>query len=116
MKKTTLITLLMFFSGISYAENAWYDGKISRIMTSGPDGSFIIYIDNADIKNTCRNEKILFHAGKMGEGRTKAALSMALSAFLSGMEYGVVVDLPEVGGNCTASETSGAGARISSDQ
>ncbi len=49
----------------------------------------------------------------MGVERTKAALSLAMTALVSGKQFGVVVDLPPTpGAVCSASSTSTQGAGI----
>lgn len=113
--KIGLIFSIVVFLGSSnaFAVNAWYYGKVNQIITSGSDGSFIIYTDNISIKNTCIHNRVNFRVSDMGVERTKAALTMALTAFTSNKEWAVVIDLPvEPESVCYASSTASQGAGI----
>lgn len=105
-----ILTILL--SGSANAANSWYWGEVNRVLTLGSDGSFLIYIDNSTIVENCAHERIVFQVSDMGSERTKAALTMAMTAFVSGKLYGVVVDLPSAGNVCYASATSTQGAGL----
>ncbi len=114
MKLKMLTGLLLMLSLSSAgAVNSWYWGEVTRIRTLQNDGSFMIYVDNPDIKNICQYDRVFFQVSDMGAERTKAALSMALTAFTSGKTWGVVIDLPTAPESiCYASATSTQGAGI----
>lgn len=112
MNRYLLFLLLIAFNTNVYSDNHWYWGEISRISTLGDDGSFEIYLDNQDIVSRCLYDRVYFKASDMGLERTKAALSMALSAFVAGKSWGVVIDLPETEQACYASPTASQGAGI----
>lgn len=113
MKKICLALLMTLFSSMSLASNGWYYGKVTQIQTLTADGSFIVYIDNAEIISNCQYGRVRFMVADMGLERTKAALSMALAAFSMGKEFGVVVDIDESTDSvCFASKTAGQGAGI----
>ena len=112
--RLSLVTLVLSAASIAPASagNAWYWGQITQVITSEPDGSFIVYIDNADLLSTCAYDRVNFLVSDMGPERTKAALSMVLMAFAAGKEYGVVVNLPPAGNECFASRTATQGAGV----
>lgn len=112
MKLFISIVFCLFSLTLS-AQNAWYWGNVTQIITIEDDGSFLVYVDNATLKSTCRHQRVSFKVSDMGAERTKAALSMALTAFSSGKRYGVVVDLPADNEVCSvpASASQGAGIR-----
>lgn len=114
LKKATGIAamLAILVSGSTNAGNSWHWGKVSKIQTLDSDGSFLLYTDNSEINQTCAYDRVEFRVTDMGIDRTKAALSMAMTAMVSGVEYGVVVDLPSSGEICYASPTSTQGAGI----
>lgn len=95
-----------------YAVNAWYEGTVTNLQTLGPDGSFIVRIDNQTIKDDCLHSRISFRVQDMGYERTKIAFSMALAAFASGKTYGVVVNITTANEICYASATASQGAGI----
>lgn len=107
-----LLTLALSFSAQAFAGNAWYWGKVTLIETLNPDGSFLVYLDNASIKNVCLHDRVQFNVSEMGAERTQAAMTMALTAFISGREWGVVLDLPATEEVCHASPTATQGAGI----
>jgi len=112
MKKfLSLIALLL--SNAVLAGNAWYEGKVTNIITLSEDGSFTVYLDNPDIKNTCKSKRVNFKVVDMGVERTKLAFTMAITALTADRTWGVVVDLPTtVGTICNASSTASQGALI----
>ncbi|WP_444996217.1 hypothetical protein [Aliikangiella sp. IMCC44359] len=112
MKKYLFFLLAALVSLNVQAGNAWYWGKVIQINTSGNDGSFEILIDNPNIENFCSDKLVFFKASNMGAERTKAALSLAVAAFMGGKEWGVVVDLPSSVNRCDASPTASQGAGI----
>jgi hypothetical protein len=98
----------------SYAVNAWYWGKATQILTYGADGSFIVYVDNTDIGDVCFGSRINVLVENLGAERTKAAMSIALSAFHSGKSIGVVLDLPTTPDTvCEVPASSSQGVGIS---
>lgn len=107
-----LFFLLIVMVGQSSAANDWYYGQVTNVTTLSNDGSFMVYLDNASIKNTCAYDRVNFRVRDMGSERTKAALAMALLAYSTGKQYGIVVDLPAVGLACYASKTTAQGAAI----
>lgn len=112
MKRLFLLILLGLNSFSVFAGNAWYWGKVTSIQTLTADGSFHIYIENQSIKDFCQYNRVDFMVADMGVERTKAALSMALAAFSSSKEWGVVVHLPTSEAVCRASATASQGAGI----
>ncbi|WP_102796413.1 hypothetical protein [Bowmanella denitrificans] len=106
------VLFFMLFAFCSYAENAWYWGKVTTLITSGPDGSFQVHLENQDIKSKCTNGVVYFKVSHMGLERTKLAYAMGLAALTSGREWGVVVDLPNNGAMCFASSTASQGAGL----
>ena len=112
MTKYVLFLLTFFVTVSAQASDAWYWGNVTRIITNGSDGSFEILIDNPTIQSVCQNQIVFFKVNDMGLERTKNALSLALSAFMAGKEWGVVVDLPLTDGPCYASSTASQGAGI----
>lgn len=110
--KTLLIAIVTFFSVSSFAGNTWYYGEVTRIQTYESDGSFQIYVDNQDLITNCLYQRVNFRVANMGAERTKAALSMAMTAFVSGKEWGVVVDIVNPNEVCEASSTASQGAGI----
>ncbi len=104
-----IILGFLIFSTQIFSANAWYNGKISKIETINADGSFIIYMDNTDINSNCTNDYVEWRVTDMGTERTKAGLSMALTALTTGMTFGVVVDIPGSAPNC---KVAGMGGRI----
>lgn len=117
MRKILLLKILVLvssFFAISsvQAGNAWYWGNITRINTNGADGSFEIYLDNPTLQATCQDQLVFFKVSDMGLERTKHALSLALSAYMVGKEWGVVINLPTSGSQCYASSTASQGAGI----
>lgn len=113
MKNKLIIGLAMLvFSGSLSAANQWYWGNLKSIESLGSDGSFLVYMENATIKQACSIDQIQFKVSDMGAERTKVALSMALTAFSSNKEWGVVIDLPSVESVCYASATTSTGAGI----
>lgn len=111
--KVVVAIFLSICSVALSAQNAWYWGKVSQIITLGDDGSFLVYLNNSTLKSTCRHERVRFEVSNMGAERTRAALSLALTAFSSGKTYGVVVDLPAANEICSvpAGANQGAGIR-----
>ncbi|TQV72210.1 hypothetical protein FLL45_18500 [Aliikangiella marina] len=116
MKKLVSLLFASVFlvtSHNAFASNAWYWGKVNKIQTLSPDGSFLIYLENNTLKNTCRDNRVEFHVAHMGAERTQVAMSMALTAFTAGKEWGVVVNLPTTAESvCYASSTASQGAGI----
>ncbi|MFT5083883.1 MAG: hypothetical protein ACI9Y1_001935 [Lentisphaeria bacterium] len=111
--KIFIVIMFLAFSSSCYSINAWYWGDVTQIQTLSADGSFRVYSDNANIAETCSNKRVDFRVGDMGTERTKAALSLAMTAFVSGKEYGLVIDLPAAqGAICVASATATQGAGI----
>lgn len=94
------------------AVNRGFYGKVTQLSALGSDGSFLVYIDNQELLDTCRFKRVYFRVAHMGIERTKLAFSMALTAFSTDKSYGVVVDLPEIDGVCNASSTSSIGVMI----
>jgi len=106
------IILLLSVSNV-FAVNTWYHGKVKNIITSGSDGSFIIYTDNTTLNSICIYDRVYFRVSDMGQERTKVALTMALTAFTANKDWGVVVDLPvEPESICYASSSASQGAGI----
>ncbi|AKE51277.1 hypothetical protein [Kangiella geojedonensis] len=113
MKKLILAVVITLLSSTGSATNAWYWGEVTQVMTFTDDGSFFVTIDNGDIATNCNYSRIRFTVTDMGSERTKAALSMALTALTAGKQFGVVVDLDQTtSSNCYASSTSSQGAAI----
>ncbi len=97
---------------VANAQNRGFHGKVTELVTLGSDGSFMVYINNQELIDTCFHKRVYFRVSHMGIERTKLAFSMALTAFSADKSYGVIVDLPEVGGICNVSSTSSTGAYI----
>jgi len=114
MKKLIVVSVMLTFSALSHSGtgNAWYWGKITKLITTGPDGSFEVTLENDGVKTYCLHDKVFFKVSEMGAERTKAALSMALTAFTADKDWGVVIDLPTVEQECLASATASQGAGI----
>lgn len=112
MNKYILAILIMFTSMQAYAANAWYFGSVTQVITHQDDGSFIVYLDNQTIKDTCLYKRVNFTVANMGLERTKVAMSMAMTALVSGKQFGVVVDLPTQGSICSVPSSSSQGAGI----
>ena len=112
MFKSTIWLLFIFAAFDSLAGNEWYWGKGTSIKTSGADGSFEVELDNQKIKDFCKWNRVYFKVSDMGAERTKAALSLALTAFTANKEWGVVVNLPSVEDVCKASSSASQGAGI----
>lgn len=112
MKKIFLCLLVSFGALNANAENAWYWGEVTQLNTLGPDGSFEVRINHPDLISICTYNNVRFKAADMGSERTKAALSMALAAFMGGKKFGVVLDLPSSAMICEASPTASQGAGI----
>jgi len=87
-------------------------GNRARSYHAGRGWELYRLTDNPNILTVCAYKRVNFNAVDMGAERTKAALSMAMSAFISGKQFGVVVDLPTQGAVCTASPSSTQGAGI----
>jgi hypothetical protein len=110
---SAIVAAVTTFSALpAHSAAAWYWGKVTQIVTLGIDGSFQIHVDNSTLIATCQYQRVDFKAADMQPDRTKAALSMALLAFSTGREWGVVVDLPAVGQNCKAASTAAQGAGV----
>jgi len=112
---TRIYILFIFLVALSFsvqAGNSWYWGKVLSVNTAGADGSFEIFLDNPSIKTNCLHDRVYFKVVDMGAERTKVALSMALSAFVSEKQWGVVIDLPASEGTCSASSTASQGSGI----
>jgi hypothetical protein len=112
MKRYLILILFTLICVNAKAANHWYWGTVTRINTYETDGSFEIYIDNPDIQSMCDYGLVYFEVSNMGADRTRAALSLAVTAFTSGKDWGVVVDLPSSPGPCYASSTASQGAGI----
>lgn len=113
MMKSIIVCLLVLTTAEAVAGNAWYWGQISSIRTTGADGSFELNLENDNIKRGCKWDRVYFRVEDMGVERTKAALSLALTAFTSEKEWGVVIDIPRnTEGVCDASSTASQGAGI----
>ena len=112
MKKIIISMVIMFLSANVHAVNTWYFGTVTQVITYQDDGSFMVYLDNQEIKNTCAYKRVNFTVTNMGAERTKAALSMAMTALVGGKQYGVVVDLPPQGSVCSVPSSSSQGAGI----
>ncbi|WP_036179919.1 hypothetical protein [Marinomonas sp. MED121] len=110
--KKIFVMLFCLCSFSVYAGNAWYFGKVTKIYTLGSDGSFQISVNNSSLLSNCLYERVNFSVTNMGAERTKAALSMAMTAFASGKEWGVVVDIANSGEICEASSTASQGAGV----
>ncbi len=110
--KYFVLVVSILASTDSMAANQWYNGPVSTVLTSGPDGSFYAYVDNADIISTCAYKRVLFRVEDMGVERTKAALALAMASIMTGKNWGVVLDMPPVGQVCYASATSTQGAAL----
>jgi len=107
-----VVMLLIVSSPNTFAANSWYWGAVTQVQTYQPDGSFQIYINNTSITSVCSAARVNFEVVDMGAERTRAAMSMAMTALVSGKEFGVVVDLPTSGQICKASATASQGAGI----
>lgn len=113
MEKLLLAVIVLLFSSSVSAGNAWYYGKVTSLQTFTEDGSFLVYLDNSEISANCNSSRVRFTVSNMGAERTKSALSMALTAFTTGKEFGVVVDLDvSVDSVCYVSNTASQGAGI----
>ncbi len=112
MKNCLAVILFVLSSSSVLASNAWYTGKVLSINTLGSDGSFQISLDNQAIKNGCLYGVVSFKVSDMGLERTKSAFSLALTAFATGRDWGVVIDMPITEQVCSASSTAGQGASI----
>jgi len=73
----------------TYATNAWYYGKVTEVIAYGPDGSFMVYINNTDLLGKCLYDRVNIIVSDMGIDRTKAALPMAMTALVSDRTYGI---------------------------
>lgn len=111
-KRMWVVLMLCFSVTNAIAGNKWYRGSITYLQTLGPDGSFIVYLDNEEIKSNCAYKRIKFLVEDMGYERTKLAFSMALTALTANKTYGVVVDISGLGEVCHASGTASQGADI----
>ncbi|MEM7363450.1 MAG: hypothetical protein AAF525_05465 [Pseudomonadota bacterium] len=98
MLKARAILLMSVFTLLttspSIAANAWYFGTATRVMTK-QNGNFFVYIDNPTIKAECAFDRVEFHRSDLGDERVEMAFSMALSAVVSGLEFGLVLDLSD---------------------
>ncbi|MPY24445.1 hypothetical protein [Shewanella sp. YLB-07] len=112
MKIFLSIFLLTSFSFNSHAVNAWYWGEVSNISAYSSDGSFEVEMSNENIANFCIGNSVRFRVSDMGVERTKIAMSMVLTAFALGKDWGVVIDLPSTTETCYASSTASQGAGI----
>lgn len=97
------LVLIIFTSLSAFSQNQWYRGKITRISLWKNDNSFIITVDN-DVLNDCKWKYLHFDESKLGEARTKAAYSMALTAFSTQTPFGFVTNKANKGaqGECFA--------------
>lgn len=111
MKKVIFLVLLAFCAQAN-AANTWYWGKVNNIVTLHQDGSFIVQLENDDIESGCLYSRVQFMVPDMGAERTKAALSLAMTAFAADKEWGVVIDMPVALDVCRASPTASQGAGI----
>lgn len=112
--KICFAACLLALPGLSFADNQWYWGAATKIITEGTDGSFIVYVDNPTLRNTCAYARVRVSVANLGPERTKAAMALALSALHTGREFGVVVDLPSPGSVCEVPSSSNQGAGIRS--
>ncbi|WP_459924012.1 hypothetical protein [Desulfatiferula olefinivorans] len=115
--KVGIILSVILTASSAYAKNSWKYGHVTHIQTLGSDGSFMVYMDNETVKAVCQYQRVYFRVSDMGVERTKLAYSMALSAYLSGKRWGVVIDLPteipdDYMQSCDASSTASQGAGI----
>lgn len=106
---TLAVALLGLAAPTANAANVWYWGTLSKVVALGADGSFNFVMNNSTLTSSCPSG-INFNAAasEMGAERTKIAFAMAMLAFSSDREFGVVVNLPI----CKASPTSTQGAGI----
>ena len=112
--KSVLGLLILLLCQPCFAGNAWYWGKVTKIITFQSDGSFMAYIENSNVHNICENKRVRFMVSNLGLERTKAAMSMALSAFHSNKNFGVVLDLPSSPNSvCEVPASASQGAGIS---
>jgi len=111
MKRVTCLALLVFCAQ-SNAANTWYWGKVNNIITLHEDGSFIVKLENDDIESGCLYSRVQFMVPDMGSERTKAAFSLAMTAFAADKEWGVVINMPIDLDVCRASSTASQGAGI----
>jgi len=109
-----ILILLITLSSNTHATNAWYYGKISSVVTLGANGSFQVKFDNPEVQANCKYKVVYFNVSDMGLERTKLAFSMALTAFTTDKEWGVVINLPEASEDltCSAASNSSQGAGI----
>ncbi|MEM9384816.1 MAG: hypothetical protein AAGA68_07125 [Pseudomonadota bacterium] len=112
VKASIIMALVIAATTPAQATNRWFYGPVTQVITLHDDGSFFVYIDNVDIKSSCDYDRVSFEVSDMGAERTKAALSMALSAFAADRQFGVVIDFPPSGTACKASSTATQGAGI----
>ena len=111
MIKYIAAIFLLIFSLQTHAINTWYRGPVIRVVVDRDDGSFFVQSGNPTIESTCAYKRIYFRVSDMGAERTKAALSMAMTALVTGRDFGIVVDLPAAGERCFAA-AGGQGADL----
>ena len=100
------LIILIGFSPISLAgDNRWYQGKVYSIrLTGDSEGSFFVRLKD-NVFAHCKHNRVYFLHERLGEGRLKAAYSMAIAAGAAGRDFGIVTLKKELlpdGANCYA--------------
>lgn len=100
MKKIILVLVVVFLTNL-FAAPAWYKGKIDRVWHYGEDGFIITY--NNDVLSSCKHKYVYFKKSSLGLEQKNALYSMALSAFHSDANVGIVIDIDknDSNGYCT---------------
>ncbi len=102
MSRVLFVVFILLGSSVAHSAPGWYRGVIDRIWTYGGEGDFVITFQGDSTTSDCTHNYISFRAADLQPALMKNAYSLALSAFHSNANVGVVIDKDLNGGNCHA--------------